>query len=96
MPVSNLKELLKHPGWVEYEDLVEEYSINLFGELIQLDPSQTQSFIKFVELKAKIDGMKEITYFIERQLAKPEEISNVDVSYGQRLKAMFKKIWRKK
>jgi hypothetical protein len=93
--VENLKELLNHPGWQDYLDLCEGAMRSLFMEMFQLDPTKPDNLIKFVELKSKIDAIRDMTYFIERQLAQgPEEVSNVDKSYGQRFFGLLKKIWR--
>ena len=92
---ENLRELVQHPGWSEYLDLVEAQSISFFGQIIQLDPGKPESFVKFLELKAKLDALRGMTYFIERGVAKPEEVRSVDESYFGRLTSMFKKLWRK-
>jgi hypothetical protein len=94
MSQDNLRELVQHPGWNEYLDLVEAQSIGLFGQIIQLDPTKPESFVKFLELKAKIDGLRDMTYLIELRLISQEEQQEVANSYFQRLIRMFKKIWR--
>ena len=90
--MENLKELFKHPGWVEYVDVIEGEMVALFMELFQLEPSKAENFVRFVELKSRIDQLRNITYFIERQVT--DDIGAVDASYGQRFMALLKKIWR--
>ena len=94
MKQESLRELVQHPGWSDYLDLVEEKSILCFGEIMQLDPVKSESFIKFIELKAQIDALRGITYSIERRVAKPEDVQGVDEGYFWRLTSMFKKLWR--
>jgi hypothetical protein len=91
---ENLRELVQHPGWLDYLDLIEGQSIALFGNMVQLDPSKPESFVKFLELKAKIDALRDMTYLIERKIQLPEEVSRIDESYFGRLVSMFKKLWR--
>lgn len=91
---DNLRELVQHPGWGDYLDLVEAQSIAFFGQIIQLDPGKPESFVKFLELKAKIDGLRDMTYLIELKLTEPEEAQNIADSYFRRLTSMFKKLWR--
>jgi hypothetical protein len=62
--------------------------------MVQLDPSKPESFVKFLELKAKIDALRDMTYLIERKIQLPEEVSRIDESYFGRLVSMFKKLWR--
>jgi hypothetical protein len=95
MSQDNLRELVQHPGWLDYLDLIESQSIALFGNMIQLDPSKPESFVKFLELKAKIDALRDMTYLIERNIQLPEEVKKIDESYFDRLISMFKKLWRK-
>ena len=95
MSQENLRELVQHPGWLDYLDLIEGQSIALFGNMIQLDPSKPESFVKFLELKAKIDALRDMTYLIERSVQLPEQILAIDESYFNRLISMFKKLWRK-
>lgn len=90
--MDNLKELVKHPGWEEYLDVIEGEMVASFMELFQLDPSKPESFIKFVELKSGIDQLRKITYSMDRQIT--DDIAAVDASYGQRFTAMLKKLWR--
>ena len=94
MSQDNLRELVQHPGWSDYLDLVEAQSIALFGQMVQLDPTKPESFVKFLELKAKIDGLRDMTYLIELKLVMPDEQQEIADSYFQRLTSMFKKLWR--
>lgn len=92
--MESLKELFKHPGWQEYLEQVEQDMVGLFMELFQLDPTKTESFVKFIELKSKIDQLRDVTYFYERQLADgPEGVTLVDTSYGKRFFGLLKKIF---
>ncbi len=93
--MDNLKELLKHPGWEEYLDVIEGEMAALFMELFQLEPSKPEAFVKFLELKSKLDQLRNITYYVERQLASTtEQIEAVDASYGKRFLAILKGLWR--
>jgi hypothetical protein len=94
MMQDNLRELVQHPGWSDYLDLIEAQSVSFFGQIIQLDPAKPESFVKFLELKAKVDALRDITYLIERQVVEPEEVARVDGGYFQRLTSTFKKLWR--
>jgi hypothetical protein len=89
--VDNLKELLKHPGWQEYLDEIESQMVGAFAQIFQLDSAKAESFVKFVELKGRIDQLRDITYFVERQVA--DDIETVDVSYGKRFAGLLKRIF---
>ena len=91
---DNLRELVQHPGWSDYLDLVEAQSISFFGQIIQLDPGKPESFVKFLELKAKVDALRDMTYLIELKLTEPGEQQSIVDSYFRRLTSMFKKLWR--
>ncbi len=92
--MENLKELFKHPGWQEYLDEVQAHMLNLFRQMFQLEPHKPESFIKFVELKSRIDQLRDMTYFVERQIVDGENIPDVDDSYGRRFVELLKKLWR--
>jgi hypothetical protein len=94
MSLDNLRELTQHPGWVDYLDLIEENSIILFGQIVQLDPTKPDSYVKFLEFKAKLDGLRDMTYLIERRVKDQKEIVDIDARYFGRLVSMFKKLWR--
>jgi len=87
--------LVQHPGWLDYLDLIDDQGVALLGNMIQLDPSKPESFVKFLELKAKIDVLRDMTYLIERSIQMPEQVANIDKSYFNRLISTFKKLWRK-
>ena len=92
--MENLKELFKHPGWQEYLDVVEGEMVEMFMAIFQLEPTTADSFIKFVELKSKINQLRDITYGYERQLAdNPEAVTLVDTSYYKRFAGLIKKLW---
>jgi len=98
MPLDNLREMLNHPGWVAYLDVVEKEMVTLFSEIMQLDATNPSAYVKFIELKSKIDAMRDTTYFIERQIVDQNDrelIKQIDTSYFNRLVSMFKKLWRK-
>lgn len=93
---SQLKELVKLPEWVEYLNLCEGAMMTCFMEIFQLEPAKPESYIRFVELKSKIDSIRDMTYFIERQVvSEPQEIAHVDQSYTMRFANLLKKLWRK-
>lgn len=94
MEVKDLQELFKQPGWQVYLDQVEEAMLLLFVEMWQLDVANANSYGKFVELKAKIDQLRNITYFYERELA-GDAVGDVDKSYMNRLRSLFKKLTRR-
>lgn len=93
--LENLRELSNHPGWTFYLDVIEEKMRGYFMELFQLEPTKAENFVQFVSLKAKIDELRDITYFIERQVVGPEQVPMVDKAYGTRFFGLLKKIWRK-
>ena len=88
--MSNLRELIKHPGWQEYLDETGRDMVGLFMELFQLDATKPESFVKFVELKSKIDQLRDITYFYERQLT--DDIGAVDAKYENWFVGILKKL----
>ena len=93
--MENLKELFKHPGWQEYLDVVEGEMVDMFMAIFQLEPTTADSFIKFVELKSKINQLRDMTYGYEHQLAaSPEEVTQVGASYYKRFVGLLKKLWR--
>lgn len=93
--LESLRELFKHPGWQEWLGLAEEEMVALFRELFFLSPTDPQSFVKFVELKGRIDQIRNLTYFYERELAgNPEEVEAVDKSYFSRFVGVLKKIFK--
>ena len=92
--MENLKELFKHPGWQEYLDLIELQMKDAFMQIFQLDAVKPESFISFVELKGKIDQLRDITYSLERQVVDGGNIVDVDTSYGRRFMGLIKKLWR--
>ncbi len=58
--------------------------------MFSLDASKQESFVSFVELKARLDQLHEITYMIETQLT--AERQEVQASYGKRFKGFVKRI----
>jgi hypothetical protein len=92
--LEEFTELLKHPGWQVYLELVEDEMLKAFQQIFYLESSKPESFIKFVELKGRIDQLRNITYDYERQMAvKQEDIEAVDKQYTSRFKALLKKIF---
>lgn len=83
MDLQNLKELLSSPGWSEYREQLEEVTYNLFVTMLDLEPSNPQSYIKFLQLKSQIDMIRDMTYIIENQLAQgtPERLELVNSTY---------------
>jgi hypothetical protein len=54
-----------------------------FQQLFVLDPAKAESFVKFVELKGRLDQLRDVTYFYQRQLATGvDEVSRVDNTYS--------------
>lgn len=94
--LEEFQELLLHPGWQVYLDLIEDEMLKSFQEMFLLDANKPESFIKFVELKGRIDQLRNITYDYERQMAvKPEEIGVVDKHYSFRFKRLLARIFKR-
>jgi hypothetical protein len=91
--LRDLQELFKHPGWQVYLDTIEDTMVYHFQEMFGLDPSKPESFIKFVELKSKIDQLRNVTYFTERELAE-DKVDEVDTSYTTRFRGLLKRLLR--
>lgn len=93
---EEFQELLNHPGWQVYLDLIEDEMLKSFQQMFFLDSSKPESFIKFVELKGRIDQLRNITYDYEHQMAvKPEEVDVVDKQYSSRFKRLLDRIFKR-
>lgn len=80
--LETFQEMLNHPGWDIYLELIEDEMLAQFQQIFFLDGSKPEAFIKFVELKGRIDQLRNITYDYERQMAvKAETIEAVDKHY---------------
>ena len=93
MNQDNLKELIKHPGWIDYSDLLEETGMLYLQQLFSMDLTNPNNIAKIIEIKAKMDCLKEMGYLIERQLVASEEVIMVDERFLGRLRAMLKNLW---
>jgi hypothetical protein len=100
-PLSNEKleelgELFKSPAWSAYLDILEVAMLDSFKQIIALEPTKAESFMQFVELKGRIDQIRDITYFYQRELAaNPEETMAVDNRYDSWFKSLFKKVFKR-
>lgn len=95
MNKESLKELLKHPIWKDYCDLLEGITALYFQQLFSLDVTNPSNIAKIIEIKAKIDCLKEITYMIESETVSGEEVPEVNERFLARMQSILKKIWRK-
>ena len=94
--LEEFTDLLRHPGWQVYLELIEDELLRAFQQIFFLDGSKPESFIKFVELKGRIDQLRNITYDYERQMAvKPEDVYVVDKHYASRFKRLLDKIFKR-
>jgi len=94
--LEEFQDLLRHPGWQVYLDLIEDEMLKLFQQIFFLDGSKPESFIKFVELKGRLDQLRSITYDYERQMAvKPEDVDVVDKQYTSRFKRLLDQIFKR-
>jgi len=67
-----------------------------FQQMFFLDGTKPESFIKFVELKGRIDQLRNITYDYERQMAvKPEGVDVVDKQYTSRFKRLLGMVFKR-
>ncbi len=90
---EDLLEMFKSSGWQFYLLDCEETMVTLFRQMFFLDPSKPESFIKFVELKSRLDQLRDATYSYERSLS--EDMGAVDEIYSSRFREILRKIWRK-
>lgn len=89
-----VRELFKHPGWQAYLDLVEtDFILPAFQEMFFMEPNDPDNLVKFISLKSRIDSLRDVTYFFERQLA--EQIEEVDNSYTKRFVSLMKRLFRR-
>ena len=92
--LEELAELFKDPAWSAYLDILEVVMLDSFKQIMALEPTKAESFIQFVELKGRIDQIKDITYFYQRELAaNPEEVMAVDNRYDSWFKGLLKKMF---
>ena len=90
---EELRNLFKTPEWEAYLNLLEQVMANHFMSMMQLDASKPESFIKFVELKGRIDLIRDITYVTELDTAEQTEVQEVNDSYTKRFLRVFKTIF---
>jgi len=88
--VQDLREVLNHPGWQVFVDLCERELVALFQQLFFLDAMDSQSYNKFIELRSRIDQLRDMTYFIERELSNDTE--SIDLKYGSMFRRILKKL----
>lgn len=94
--LEEFQELLNHPGWQTYLDLISDEMLSAFQQIFYLDASKPESFIKFVELKGRIDQLRNITYDYERQMAvNPEVVETVDEHYTSIFKRLMDKLFQR-
>lgn len=94
--LEELREAANHPGWKLYLEIIEELMLENFQQMFSLDPGKAESFVKFVELKGRIDQLKEITYYYQRELAEnPEGVTSVDSTYASRFKSLLSRLLKR-
>lgn len=94
--VAELRELFSHPGWRTYLDTIEDAMLDSFQQIFFLDPGKAESFVKFVELKGRLDQLRDVTYFFQRELAAgPEEVESVDNTYSSRFKSLLGRLFKR-
>lgn len=94
METEKLRELFSSPGWSDYLEHIEDTMKNLFLQMLALEPSDPQNFIKFVDLKARINQLRDTTYLTERDAASgPDGVTLVDEKYKGIISSLFKKIF---
>jgi thymidylate kinase len=92
--IEELRECCNHPGWTLYLDVIEDLMLDNFQQLFALDPGEAESFVKFVELKGRLDQLRDVTYFYQRQLATgPEEVERVDNTYSSVFKRLLGRLF---
>jgi hypothetical protein len=92
--LETFQEMLNHPGWGIYLELIEDEMLVQFQQIFFLDGSKPEAFIKFVELKGRIDQLRSITYDYERQMAvKAEDVGAVDKQYTSIFKRIMVKLF---
>lgn len=95
MEAENLKELFSSDGWVAYREAIEEIIETLFKELLALDPNP-ENFIKFVEIKSRINQLINTTYLMERDYASgPEKVEIVDETYKGIISRLSRKLFKR-
>lgn len=89
MELEKLRELFNSPGWEAYREQAEEAVYNLFIAMLDLEPSDSQSFITFVQLKSRINQLRDMTYIMESTYAiGPEKVESVNTTY----KGLFRRL----
>lgn len=94
MELEKLRELFNSPGWEAYLEQIEIIMTNLFIEMLALEPSEPQNFIKFVELKSRINQLRDTTYLMELDTASgPEKIGVINETYKGIISRLFRRIF---
>ena len=92
MEREKLRELFNSPGWKAYREQVEEAVYNLFIAMLDLEPNDPQSYITFVQLKSRINQLRDMTYIMESTYAtEPEKVESVNTTY----KGIFRRLCKR-
>ena len=81
MELEKLRELFNSPGWEAYREQAEETVYNLFIAMLDLEPNDPQSFITFVQLKTRINQLRDMTYLMESLVVVPDKVEIVNETY---------------
>ncbi len=89
MEAEKLRELFSSSGWEAYREQAEEATYNLFIAMLDLEPSDPQSFMRFIELKSRINQLRDMTFIMESTYAiSPEKVAIVNETY----KGIFRRL----
>jgi hypothetical protein len=92
LELENLRELFNSPGWEAYREQAEETVYNLFIAMLDLEPNDPQSFITFLQLKTRINQIRDMTYILESNLAvSPDKVEIINETY----KGIFRRLTKK-
>jgi len=91
LELERLRELFNSPGWEAYREQAEESVYNLFIAMLDLEPNDPQSFITFVQLKTRINQLRDMTYLMESQVVVPDKVEIVNETY----KGIFRRLCKK-
>lgn len=89
--IELIDELVKHPGWQEYLTIIDEKMAEYLQEISFIDLGQENAAQICVAAMAKIEALKDITYYMERQNS--EDDAEVDSAYNKRFVSLLKRLF---